>query len=166
MRRLQQMKLYLIKLRLDQLATYNVIATSATATSTDSKLDVTGEFDVPATFTNPPPANVDSGSGGGGACFIATAAYGSYMHPHVSTLRTFRDTVLMKTYLGREFVSYYYEYSPAIAAIIEDNRFLRSAARLLLTPIVYAVAYPIVALFIFIAFGMVLIFTKKTSINK
>jgi len=154
-------------LRLERLAIYNILATSATTTSTDSKLDISGEFDVPATFTNTPPANVDtSDGGGGGACFIATAAYGSYMHPHVSTLRTFRDSVLMKTYLGREFVSYYYKYSPAIAAVIEGNRFLRGTVRLLLTPIVYAVAYPIVAMFIFISFGLILIFNKKTSLNR
>jgi len=151
--------------RPDQLATYNIVATTNTTISTDSKLDISGEIDAISRFTDTPPANIEigsgGGSGGGSGCFIATAAYGSYMHPHVSTLRTFRDTVLMKTYLGREFVAYYYEYSPAIAAIIEENRFLRSTVRLLLTPVVYAVAYPVVAMFIFIAFGLILIFNKK-----
>jgi hypothetical protein len=46
----------------------------------------------------------DSGCGG---CFIATAAYGSYLDPHVRSLRRFRDETLMRSRLGRTFVAWY-----------------------------------------------------------
>ena len=50
----------------------------------------------PATVTPP----VAVGGGGGGGCFIDTAAYGSYMEPHMMTLRSFRDEYLLSNKLG------------------------------------------------------------------
>jgi hypothetical protein len=87
-----------------------------------------------------------SGGGGGGACFIATAAYGSYMDADVQVLRDFRDKVLLRSDWGTAFVKYYYRYSPAIANTIAESEFLRSTTRLFLTPIVYSVKYPIIAI--------------------
>ena len=45
------------------------------------------------------------GGGGGGGCFIATAAFGSYIEPHVMVLRSFRDSFLLTNRLGKAFVS-------------------------------------------------------------
>ena len=84
-----------------------------------------------------PPAQSD-----GGACFIATATYGSYLDPHVQVLRTFRDRRLMTNRPGREFVAFYYQHSPPIALVISENRLLKALVRVLLTPIVYGLAYP------------------------
>ena len=44
----------------------------------------------------------DSGGGGGGGCFIATAANGSRMEPHVKILRDFRDRFLLLNSMGKE----------------------------------------------------------------
>jgi len=44
---------------------------------------------------------VGGGGGGGGGCFIATAAYGSSMAPHVKILRDMRDRFLLCSDLGK-----------------------------------------------------------------
>ncbi|MDD3268514.1 MAG: cohesin domain-containing protein [Syntrophomonadaceae bacterium] len=75
-------------------------------------------------------------------CFIATAAYGSYLDPHVMGLRQFRDKHLLTSALGRSFVEFYYRNSPPLAAYITQHQVLKTTARMLLTPIVFAVLYP------------------------
>lgn len=75
-------------------------------------------------------------------CFIATAAYGSYLDPHVWKLRNFRDQVLLQHSWGRWFVRQYYHYSPPVADLIASSDELRLLVRLLLTPLVMAVAFP------------------------
>ena len=58
-------------------------------------------------------------------CFIATAAYGSPLHPYVRILKDFRDKFLMSNKLGREFVELYYKYSPFIANLIAKHKVLK-----------------------------------------
>ncbi len=87
---------------------------------------------------------------GGGGCFIATAAFGSYLDPRVEVLRSFRDNYLLKNSLGEAFVSFYYEISPPIAEYISKHESLRTATRWALTPIVYALQYPGIALMLFL----------------
>jgi len=84
------------------------------------------------TLPTPPP----SGGGGGGGCFIATAAYGSYMEKHVMVLREFRDHFLLTNPMGKAFVDLYYTYSPPVADFITSHDNLRVVVRWSLIPLV------------------------------
>jgi len=64
-----------------------------------------------------------------GACFIATAAYGTDTAKEIDILREFRDTVLLPNSLGAEFVSLYYKISPPVANFISQHEALRTAVR-------------------------------------
>jgi thermitase len=64
-----------------------------------------------------------------GGCFIATAAYGSYLESHVNTLRSFRDQYLETNPLGSAFVSLYYKVSPPMADYIEKHPTLKPIVR-------------------------------------
>jgi hypothetical protein len=132
-----------------QIVTVSTVNTMlpGTYTVTYSVTDQAGNTAVPqertvvVTASVVPPGQATNNSDGG-ACFIATAAYGSYLDPHVAVLRLFRDRRLMTNRPGRAFVSFYYQYSPPIADVVRQNRFLKGIVRLALTPVVYGVAYP------------------------
>lgn len=117
------------------------------------------------TLTSQVQSTTGGGSGGSG-CFIATAAYGSYLDPHVRALREFRDQHLLSSAAGREFVHLYYRNSPAFAAVIGRSAILRAATRWFLTPVVFAVEYPESAFIVvmFLAFSAaVLVRTRGRS---
>jgi hypothetical protein len=90
------------------------------------------------TIVDPVGVAVAAGGGGGGSgkCFIATAAYGSYLHPFVKALSTFRDKALLPSAFGRAFVALYYSASPPIARFIAKHDALRAGVRLMLLPAV------------------------------
>ena len=94
-------------------------------------------------FTTAGEPGVSGGGGGGGGCFIATAAYGSYLDSHVDTLRSFRDQYLETNPIGSAFVSLYYKVSPPMADFIEKHPALKPIVRAELMP---AVAMSSVAL--------------------
>jgi hypothetical protein len=95
------------------------------------------------------------GGGGGGGCFIATAAYGSSLDPHVVVLRHFRDRYLQTNKPGQYFVHWYYNNSPPIAELIRKNETMRIITRVLLTPVILAIQYFYILLFLFILFSFV-----------
>ena len=76
-------------------------------------------------------------------CFIATAAFGSPLHPYVKTLQDFRDKYLMSSGPGRKLVKLYYKYSPHIAELITNHKALRTVVRIWLVPFV-ALGYSMV----------------------
>ncbi len=72
-----------------------------------------------------------------GGCFIATAAYGSPLEPHVQTLRAFRDRYLLTNMPGRKFVAFYYRTSPPLAQWLEEHTSFKPVVRAILSPIVF-----------------------------
>ena len=86
---------------------------------------------------DPPPMQNDSEDWNAEmGCFIATAAYGSYLDSHVKVLREFRDEFLIWNFLGRRFVDLYYQYAPRIATHIEKYGFLQFLTRQALLPLI------------------------------
>jgi hypothetical protein len=73
---------------------------------------------------------------GGGGCFIATAAYGSYLDSHVQMLRDFRDSYMVTNPVGRNLVSAYYKLSPPLAEFIDEHPALKPIVRVGLVPAV------------------------------
>lgn len=90
-------------------------------------------------------------------CFIATAAFGSYLHADVKVLRDFRDNYLLTNSLGKSFVNFYYKNSPPIAGYIAERDTLKMVVRSVLTPIVYIMKYP----FLLLLFVVSLVLWRK-----
>lgn len=97
-----------------------------------------------------------AGGGGSKACFIATAAYGSYTNQHeisqnsrmrndtrnytndpITVLQRFRDEHLLTNLSGRALVTCYERISPPIARYIEDKEPLKAIVRFYLKPMVW-----------------------------
>jgi hypothetical protein len=76
-------------------------------------------------------------------CFIATAAWGSALDPHVGSLRRFRDRFLLTHAPGRVFVALYYRFSPPLADYIAARPAARMAARAVLWPLVFVIEHPV-----------------------
>jgi len=68
-------------------------------------------------------------------CFIATAAYGSPLDPHVNRIREFRDRFLIPNWFGRRLVKAYYKISPPLANWIKKHDSARVVIRGLLWPV-------------------------------
>ena len=85
---------------------------------------------------------------GGGGCFIASAAYGSPLDDRVVVLRTFRDEILMKSSIGREFVAIYYRFSPPVARKIGESDTLKAIVRLGLYPAILFIEHFYLALWL------------------
>ena len=124
----------------------------------------------------PPPGGVGSDSSGvkvgaGGGCFIATAAYGSVLHPYVKILRDFRDTYLLSNDPGKTFVALYYHYSPPLAELISDNTPLKYLTRLFLLPLIGFSAFMLYAGAIFkcaflVALSLILLSVKYVYVTR
>ena len=119
---------------------YQFSGWSGDASGTANPITITMDRDksITANFTPPPPEEPGDGDGGvkKGGCFIATAAYGSPIHPHLDILRDFRDKYLMPNSFGRKFVELYYRYSPTIASFIAKHKLLKVAVRINLLPLI------------------------------
>ena len=90
--------------------------------------------------------------------------YGSYLDPHVMVLRHFRDNVLLQSEMGTAFVKFYYKHSPPIADFIAKHGTLRMLMRLALTPLIFAVKYPLFFSFL-LATGLAYPLSRKLRIK-
>ena len=66
------------------------------------------------------------------ACFVATATMGDFNHPHVKTLRAFRDEFLKESVIGMHFIERYYRVGPYFARFIQTSLILRAISCLTL----------------------------------
>jgi uncharacterized repeat protein (TIGR02543 family) len=116
---------------------YNFSGWSGDASGTTLTITITMDSDktITASFSSTQTAASGDGDGGGG-CFIATAAYGSPLHPHLDILRDFRDKYLMPNGFGQKLVELYYRYSPSIANFIARHKVLKAAVRVNLLPVI------------------------------
>jgi uncharacterized repeat protein (TIGR01451 family) len=127
-----------------------------------------GSFATPCpTYGVPEPTLPLGGGGGGGGCFIATAAYGSALDDRVQVLRRFRDEWLLPYTFGRRLVRAYYDLSPSIARYIEPRPLARATVRVLLTPVILAITYPIACLLGVLSCTLILVwYTRRHAAQK
>jgi hypothetical protein len=89
--------------------------------------------------TKEPEPTSNSESKGGG-CLIATATYGSEMATEVQQLRELRDSTLLNTESGTQFMGMfndiYYSFSPIIADYERENPLFKEAVKLAITPMI------------------------------
>jgi len=101
-------------------------------------------------------------STGSGGCFIATAAFGSDMDPHVMALRAFRDDFLLTNPIGEAVAGLYNKVSPPIAEYIAKRESLRTVVRLTLMPLVLVAKYPgLIFILLFSIIGYAVIRGKR-----
>ena len=119
---------------------YSFVGWTGDASGTHNSIPVTMDSDksITANFTT-----ISTGKKDG--CFIATAAYGSSLHPHLDILRDFREKYLMPSQFGRKLVELYYRYSPIIANFLAKHKVLKVAVRINLLPVI-AFSYSMVHL--------------------
>ena len=114
---------------------------------TDSQVTMSANLFCVANFRPP-----TTGPGSPDNCFIATAAYGSWLDPHVIVLREFRDDYLLTNKAGKWFVEFYYHHSPPIADYIREREALRTLVRSILALIVFTIEYPIAVVSLLLLF--------------
>jgi len=66
---------------------------------------------------------IPSGGGGGGGCFIASVCFGENSW-QVRIFKEFRDKILIRNLIGKNFINFYYTHSPKFAKFLKENKFL------------------------------------------
>jgi hypothetical protein len=102
--------------------------------------------------------------GGGGGCFIATAAFGTPLAKQIGILREFRDRYLLTNVMGRRFVTWYYKNGPAAAGYIQSRPALKSIVRAALYPLIvfsFLLIKGILPYLLLFSCGGILLFRRK-----
>jgi outer membrane protein assembly factor BamB len=106
------------------------VDTVADVEDASTTITMNGDYSITAHFEEEP------SEPSGGACFIATAAYGTPMAEEIEILREFRDEYLLTNPLGQAFVDFYYGISPPMAKFITEHPSLKPIVRAGLAPAV------------------------------
>lgn len=69
-------------------------------------------------------------------CYIASACYQSPIAPEVLFLKSYRDTILSKNYLGRMFIKFYYLISPTLVHYFYNNKFVKRISKSILNQLI------------------------------
>ena len=76
----------------------------------------------------------------GGGCLIATATFDSELAPQVQKLREIRDSKLLQTESGSQFISsfnqFYYSFSPYVADYERENPIFKEIVKIGITPMI------------------------------
>ncbi|GEM_PF-6104185 len=78
---------------------------------------------------------------GSSLCFVTNASYGSPLAPEVRLLSRFRDTYLMPTRPGRDFVDFYYRSSPGLSTMISENDGVKLPVQMALRPPIWFASF-------------------------
>jgi hypothetical protein len=125
-------------------AAFGVVIVDKLQTYRASKYSLTVQSDQyvseEVTFRTAGPGQVSSsGNQTQSECLIATAAYGSAFAPQVQQLREFRDRIAMRTFAGSSFMdsfnTWYYSFSPSVAAYERDSPLARDSVRAVIQPL-------------------------------
>ena len=104
-------------------------------------------------------------SEGGTPCPLVKSAQASYLEPHIDAVRAFRDRHLTTNLIGRVVADGYYAVSPTIGVVIDSYPVLKTAVRIAVTPLVYAIAYPTAAVVALVA-ALALLMVRVRRRNK
>jgi hypothetical protein len=120
-------------------AKQTLLANSTDEQDTANSFGLMGDPAMTLQVQSPSPTPAPAGGGGGGGgCFIASAAYGSFLDRHVGALRSFRDRLLIEGAVGKYLVRTYYSLSPPVAGWIKNRENIRALTRIALMPLVAA----------------------------
>lgn len=123
--------------------------------------------DPAAIYGNDPGTGpVDAPSGGGGGCFIATAAFGTPLAKEINILRQFRDRILLRYKAGRSFVFWYYRHSPSVAYYISNHSVFKIFVRIMLYPLIGIAWILLHKVFLYLIFGMICVLMFVVKITK
>ncbi len=80
----------------------------------------------------------------GGGCLIATAAFDSELAPQVQHLRELRDSKLLQTKSGSDFMitfnNFYYSFSPQIADLEREYPLFKETVKIVITPLLLSIS--------------------------
>jgi len=93
-------------------------------------------------------------------CFLLTAGFGEN-HFVIDYFRDFRDRVLVKTFLGKKFISFYYELAPKYALVLYNYESIRGVVRGLAYGVYFIFKYNLFILIGALISGLGLFLYKK-----